>query len=57
MSTILIKNAKMRGHEELCDLYLKDGVFASNENTETVSGPVEVPAQSALILRMVSAEN
>ena len=28
MSTILIKNAKMRGHEELCDLYIKDGVFA-----------------------------
>ena len=36
---------------------LKDGVFASSENTETVSGNVEVPAQSALILRMVSAEN
>lgn len=28
MSSILIKNARLRGHEELCDLYIKDGVFA-----------------------------
>lgn len=28
MSTILIKNARMRGHQELTDLYIKDGVFA-----------------------------
>ena len=28
MSTILVKNAKMRGSEELCNLYIKDGVFA-----------------------------
>ena len=28
MSSILIKSARLRGHEELCDLYIKDGVFA-----------------------------
>lgn len=28
MSTILVKNAKMRGFEELCNLFIKDGVFA-----------------------------
>ena len=28
MSTILIKNAKMRDYQELTDLYIKDGIFA-----------------------------
>lgn len=28
MSSILIKNAKMRGRDTLCDLYIKDGKFA-----------------------------
>ncbi len=31
MSTILIKNAKMRDYQELTDLYIKDGIFAEME--------------------------
>ena len=38
MSTILIKNARMRGHQELTDLYIKDGVFAE------IGGGLSYPA-------------
>ena len=43
MSTILIKNARMRGHQELTDLYIKDGVFA-----EIGAGFLTLPMRSSM---------
>ena len=42
MSTILIKNARMRGHQELTDLYIKDGVFAE------IGGGLSYPADEVI---------
>ena len=42
MSTILIKNARMRGHQELTDLYIKDGVFAE------IGGGLSYPADEII---------
>ena len=51
MSTILIKNARMRGHQELTDLYIKDGVFAE------IGGGLSYPADEIIDVagKLVSA--